>query len=154
MQIRDASCDDIPAIQALLPLLASFDVPLRRNPEHLWRGDEEMLLDWGAGKRGDVFVRVAVQEEVVAGACIVSLREELLSHEPSAHLEVVVVSQNTQGTGLGRKLMCDAEMQAQSRGAWSMTLHVFGVNKKARGLYDKLGYDPELIRYSKTLDAS
>ena len=149
MQIRDATVDDVAQIQALLPLLASFDVPSGRNPEHLWRGDEQMLLDWGEGTRPDVFVRVAVDQEKLLGAVIVSLKEELLSHEPSAHLEVVVVNDTAQGTGIGRQLMHDAENESRARGAQSITLHVFAVNTKARALYDKLGYDGELIRYRK-----
>ncbi len=32
-----------------------------------------------------------------------------------------------------------------------MTLHVFGANVRARGMYEKLGYDGELIRYIKEL---
>ena len=153
MQIRDANHEDIAAIQALLPLLASFEVPASRNPEHLWRGDEQILLDWGAGDRSDVIVRVAVDDGRVTGAIIVTLREEMMSHEPSAHLEVVVVSEDAQGGGLGKQLMSDAETQARSRGAKGITLHVFGVNSKARAMYDRLGYDPEIIRYSKTFES-
>ncbi len=48
--------------------------------------------------------------------------------------------------------MCAAvEDEARARGAHSMTLHVFGNNRRARALYAKIGYDEELIRAIKHL---
>ena len=149
--IRDGKSSDVPSIRELFPLLASFDVPETRNPEDLWRSDEAMLMAWARGERDDVFVRVAQDGDTLLGITMTSLREELLSHEPSAHLEAIVVAQAAQGRGVGPRLMTDAEVEAKNRGAKSLTLHVFGTNQKARRMYAKLGYQAELLRCIKHL---
>lgn len=150
--IRPAVAEDRDAMRALLPRLASFDVPARRRPEHLWRGDEQALLAWLDGDDPDGFAHVAVDDSQVVGVVFARLRKELLSGEPSAHLEVLAVADGVEGRGIATKLIGTSEATAKSRGATTMTLHVFATNTRARALYEKLDYDGELIRFIKELD--
>ena len=151
-QIRRAANDDCDAIMALMPRLASFDVPKSRNPVDLWRSDAAIFKRWLDGEAAECLVHVAVDDaKNVLGFTLVSLRPELLSHEPSAHLEAIAVSEEAQGTGVGQALLTAAENEAKANGAKTMTLHVFAVNTRARGFYEKSGYDGELLRYIKEL---
>lgn len=139
-------------MRALLPRLASFEVPEIRNPDHLWHGDRELLNAWLDDKSPSVLVEVAVDEsEQVQGLTITSLREELLSHEPSAHLEVLAISAAAEGIGMGNALLTSAQKNAKLHGARSMSLHVFSNNSRARALYERAGFDGELLRYFKPL---
>ncbi len=96
------------------------------------------------------FAEVAVdQADAPVGLILVTLREELMSHAPSAHLEAIVVAPEARGAGVGALLLTRAEDAAKDRGAHSLSLHVFANNSRARALYDKLGYDSELIRAIK-----
>lgn len=141
------------AMVTLLPLLASFEIPARRAPEHLWHGDRDMIVEWLAGDRPQSFARVALDEHnALLGFAFVTMREELLSHAPSAHLEVLIVGEHARRMNLGEALTSAAEAEAASRGAQTMTLHVFGNNRRARPLYAKLGYDEELLRCIKYLE--
>jgi GNAT superfamily N-acetyltransferase len=134
----------------LFPRLASFDLPDNRNPEHLWIDDARLLTDWAAGNSGDCSVHVAKSEEGrVLGVAMITLKPELLSHAPSAHLEVLVVAEDAEGQGVGGSLLAAAEQEARQRGALSMSLHVFARNQRARQLYERAGFDGELIRYIK-----
>jgi ribosomal protein S18 acetylase RimI-like enzyme len=152
-RIRKAIIADVDAIRLLLPRLASFDLPKRRAAEDLWRGDELMLLNWASGKEPDIVAHVAVgDDDALLGVVIVRMREELLCHQPSAHLEVIAVAEDAEGKGVGQALVSEAQNAAHERGAHTMTLHVFGVNTRARALYEKLGYDGEIIRYIKELN--
>jgi ribosomal protein S18 acetylase RimI-like enzyme len=152
LDIIDATAEHGPAMEALLPLLASFSIPDRREPQHLWHGDRDILRQWLAGERPQSFIKVALTDDKdVAGLALVTMREEMLSHAPSAHLEVLVVDPVHQRTGLGARLTAAAESQARAQGATSMSLHVFASNSRARGLYAKLGFDEELIRCVKDL---
>ena len=110
-----------------------------------------MLLRWIEGKEPDLVAHLAVDDDAVLGVVVVRLREELLSHQPSAHLEVLCVAAEIEGRGIGKALIYAAEEAAREAGARTMTLHVFATNTRARSLYDKLGYDGELIRYIKEL---
>jgi ribosomal protein S18 acetylase RimI-like enzyme len=151
-QIRSAVSEDGEAILALMPRLAAFDVPKSRNPVDLWRSDAAMLQRWLDGEAAECFVHVAVGDaETMLGFTLVSLRPELLSHEPSAHLEAIAVGEGAEGMGVGQALLAAAESEAKAQGAQTITLHVFASNTRARGFYEQSGYDGELLRYIKEL---
>ena len=150
--IRTATTADAPEMIALLPRLADFEAPAYRNPDHLWEGDLAMLQSWLDGENPDLIVVVAANERNQAiGVAITSLREELLSHEPSSHLEVLAVAAEAEGKHIGSALLKAVEQRAQAAGAASMSLHVFANNTRARALYERLNYHGELMRYYKPL---
>ncbi|MEZ4455767.1 MAG: GNAT family N-acetyltransferase [Gemmatimonadales bacterium] len=151
--IREGAPADRDAVVALLPRLAAFDLPPNRVPAHLWEGDAELVRRWAAGDEPDCLVHLAVEADgSVAGAAVTRMRPELLSHEPSAHLEALVVREGAEGRGIGGALMAAVEAGVRSRGARTLTLHVFRTNERARALYARLGFDCELLRYLKQLE--
>ncbi len=150
--IRSAVGEDGDAILALMPRLASFDVPKSRNPVDLWRSDAAIFQRWLDGQAPECFVHVAEDNvQRVIGFTLVSLRPELLSHEPSAHLEAIAVGEGAEGMGVGQALLAAAEAEARAKGAKTVSLHVFAVNARARDFYEKSGYNGELLRYIKEL---
>lgn len=151
-RVRDATTSDGQAMLALLPRLASFDIPAWREPEHLWQDDEALLRRWLAGEAAHCLVQVAEDDGGLLGLALTSLRPEPLSHAPAAHLEAIALVPAAEGRGIGKALMGEAERAARERGARYMTLHVFASNARARGLYERCGYADELLRYIKPLD--
>jgi ribosomal protein S18 acetylase RimI-like enzyme len=150
-EIREAIAADGEAMLALMPRLADFDVPESRNPQHLYGDDAKLLQRWLDGKE-ECLVQVAEDDEQqIVGFTLVRLRPELLSSEPSAHLEAITVSESAEGKGIARALLDAAEQGAKDSGALTMTLHVFASNTRARAFYDRSGYDGELIRYIKEI---
>ncbi len=158
--IRPATSDDLDAIEALLPRLAEFSLPPGRKPGELWEGDAAALRTWASTGDPSCIVLVAEAPTTpgadsdaaqVVGVAFVRLRPELLSHDPSAHLEVLAIAPAADGHGLGRRLLAEAERLATARGAQSMTLHVFANNTRARSVYERQGYSGELLRYIKPL---
>ncbi len=152
--VRPARADDRDEILALMPRLAAFDVPESRNPKHLWMSDARLLERWAEGDEDACLVHVAVEEEsgVIVGLAIATLRPELLSEEPSSHLEAIAVAEGMSGKGIGRLLLDAVEDEVRARGAQSMTLHVFASNTRARDFYEKSGYHGELMRYIRSFD--
>jgi ribosomal protein S18 acetylase RimI-like enzyme len=150
--IRPAMPHDLDAMCALLPRLAEFELPHGRVPRHLWRGDEKVLKAWAAGNDHSCLVHVAEgKEKKLLGVAMARLRAEMLSGEPSAHLEVLMVAREAEGNGIGKALVAASEFTARVHGAKTMTLHTFRTNTRARQMYEELGYDGEIIRYSKNL---
>lgn len=147
--LRPGIPSDVPGIEKLLPRLAEFDVPDHRNPDHLWQGDVAMVRDWGLGNRPEVHVIVATVSGAIAGVAVVSERSELLSGEPSLHLEVLAIDSACEGIGIGSALMRETDLIAAEKGVDSISLHVFSANTRARALYERHGYSGELIRYLK-----
>lgn len=151
--VRPARADDRDEILAMMPRLAAFDVPESRNPEHLWTSDAQMFERWCDGDENACLVHVAVDEVgVIVGLAMATLRPELLSKEPSSHLEAIAVAEGMSGKGIGHLLLDAVENDVRARGAQSMTLHVFASNTRARGFYERSGYHGELVRYIKALD--
>jgi len=152
--VRRATKADGEAMLALFPRLADFEIPDSRTAEHLWTDDAAMMRDWIDGKTGDCLVQVAEDEQgEIVGFAMLTLRPEMLSHEPSAHLEAIAVANGVEGHGIGQMLLRAAEEEAVVHGAQTITLHVFSSNKRARGFYERSGYDGELMRYIKPLGA-
>ena len=152
-ELRAAVPADVSQILGLFPRLAAFDLPPERSAEHLWRSDAELLGRWATGAVPQCLVFVAVDsEETILGVAVAQLREELLSHAPSAHLEVLVVREGAEGQGIGQALVREVEQAVRARGAESITLHVFRSNTRARAVYERLGFTEELIRAIKYLD--
>ncbi len=150
---RPADQQDLERAAELMPLLAEFEVPERRNPRHLWESDLALFNAVVSGNAPASFAEVAVAaDEAIVGLILVTMRNELLSQTVSAHLEAIVVAPEARGTGLGRQLLERAETLAAARGAKSLSLHVFSNNHRARSLYDSSGYDSELIRAIKWLE--
>jgi ribosomal protein S18 acetylase RimI-like enzyme len=151
ISIEPADPRDCDAILKLFPRLASFELPNGRNPDHLWGGDAEMLRNWASVGNDDCIVHVAKESDgTIVGVTMVTLRPELLSHSSSAHLEAIAVAVNAEGRGVGKALLEAAEAAARERGALSMSLHVFASNVRARRVYERAGYDEELIRCIKS----
>ena len=151
--MRNAIRTDLPRILALLPLLADFNIPKNRNADDLWSADARLAEDILSDKAASAFIDVAEDSDGdIAGVIMVSLRKELLSHAPSAHLEAIVVSPNARGRGLGKRLLHHCEQRVRAMGALSLTLHVFANNERARALYASETFDEELIRAIKWLD--
>jgi ribosomal protein S18 acetylase RimI-like enzyme len=152
-RIRDAVPTDRDALVALLPRLAAFDLPPDRQPEDLWRGDRELLERHLRGDAPECFCLVAVDAAgTPIGVALVRTQPEPLSHDPSAHLEVLALAPSAEGQGIGRALVDAAEARARLRGAQHMTLHVFATNTRARALYERAGYVGEILRYRKVLE--
>lgn len=153
INLRHAEATDQEKILALMPYLADFAIPQKRQQEDLWSGDAERAKEILAGEISEAFLDVAVDSnDQIAGLIMVSMRKELLSHEPSAHLEAIIVNPGARGIGLGRRLMQHCETRVAALGARSLTLHVFARNERARALYAAEQFDEELIRAIKWMD--
>jgi ribosomal protein S18 acetylase RimI-like enzyme len=151
-QTRAADVVDAPAIQQLLPRLADFPSPARLTTEDVWRYDGVAVAEWAAGDRPQTWVRVAVdQTEQIVGVAVASMIEDSFTGQSAVHLEVVVIDSTADGHGLGQQLMAEIEADGRERGARVMSLNVMVANERARSLYERQGFEEEMIRASKPL---
>src|SRR5690606_19167268 len=67
----------------------------------------------------------------------------------NVHVSDVVVDAEAEGRGVGRMLLKAAEAWARSRGAATMSLHVFEANTRAQVLYARMGFEGESRRLAK-----
>lgn len=63
----------------------------------------------------------------------------------------ITIWEEHRSKGYGKKAMQEIEAFAKDKGIKSIGLHVFGHNKKARDLYEKVGYRETNSKMEKTL---
>jgi len=68
-----------------------------------------------------------------------------------AYIYYIEVDAPRRGRGYGRLLLSEAEKQARRQGARTIGLHVFGMNKVARALYESAGYEVAQLDMQKLL---
>lgn len=72
--------------------------------------------------------------------------------DKAAFIYDFVIQETYRGRGYGAPAMRALEEQVRAIGIHKISLHVFGANKVARGLYEKMGYEVTNVLMSKNLD--
>lgn len=69
----------------------------------------------------------------------------------NCHVSDIAVAPGLDGHGIGSRLLAFAEAFAKGRGCRFVTLSVFPANARARALYERHGFDVELLRMTKAV---
>ncbi|MEO8635240.1 MAG: GNAT family N-acetyltransferase [Gemmatimonadales bacterium] len=131
--------------------LAAFPVPAWRSAAAIAVSDHQILLAGLHTPSVDDAIFVADDAGVVLGFLFVVTRTDYFTHEPFAYVEDLALAAAAEGKGLGRRLMEEAEGWARDRGFRHIGLSVWAQNSRARGFYERLGYQPETMKYLKEL---
>ena len=150
LTIRVATRDDERTLMKLSERMANFDVPAWRSATEISEADGRSMVNAvGLGHQdSDVFIAERRGEPV---GCLHMLVARDFFGRRHAHISVIAVSANAEGTGVGRALMDYAETWARARALKLITLNVFAANARARRLYEKAGFEVELLKYAKPL---
>jgi ribosomal protein S18 acetylase RimI-like enzyme len=70
---------------------------------------------------------------------------------PYAFLYAIHVDEQHRGRGVGREAMRLFEQEARARGFTHAMLNVFGGNRRARGLYESLGWHEASVHMTKEI---
>jgi len=152
LRLRSATAEDEVFLIALTRRLGEVLLPPWRSPAEVAASDHELLREAVRSAAPDTLIRIV--EDVRGnrlGYTLVTTKVDYFTREPHAYVENLVLVPEAEGRGIARILMADAEAWARSRGFRRVALNVFVTNQKAIGLYQHLGYRPELVRYLKEL---
>jgi ribosomal protein S18 acetylase RimI-like enzyme len=149
LHIRRARPDDEAFILALAPRFADVR-PLWRTEHEVIDGTERALRTalFDVDDEHAVFVAEDGNGERV-GFVFVDMDDDFFTGDPHAHISEIAVARD--GVGAGRALIATAEEWAQERGSRYVSLHVTARNERARGIYERLGYELEHRRLTKLL---
>ena len=154
LSIRPATDQDQAALLALAWRLTAFTLPAWRRPEDIVEADaREMMEAIHRGVPGnEVFVAQSGAEGggAIAG-CLHMVETVDFFGTRHGHISVIAVTPEAEGTGVGRGLMEYAEAWTKRRGHSLLTLNVFAANERARRFYERAGFEPEILKYSKAL---
>jgi GNAT superfamily N-acetyltransferase len=85
------------------------------------------------------------------GLLMVQPAKEYFTGGERAYVEVLAVTGEAEGRGVGRALMEQAEKWARARGYGEIALDVFASNDRAIRFYQQAGYEADHIRMVKRL---
>ena len=155
MKTRDALPLDRDFVLSTAERLAAFGPPP-------WRTDAEVVL--GETRRLEAHFESADPGErlLVAetdggrrlGFIHLESRQDYFTLEEYGHVGILAVAQEAEGKGVGALLMRAAEGWARERGYRLLTLNVFEDNRRARSVYEHLGYRVETLHYVKLLSTT
>lgn len=151
--LRPADQTDGPSLLRLTARLAAFPVPGHRQAIEIELADHAILRRAIEQPAEDALLLVADDPtDGILGYIFVTTRTDYFTAKPHAHIEILTVAAGQEGKGVGRALMDAAEAWSASRGYSQVTLNVFATNERARAVYARLGYEPELVRYRKAIN--
>jgi GNAT superfamily N-acetyltransferase len=97
---------------------------------------------------GEGFVAVDAEDRPLGMIVLLRDRDYFTGH-PRAYVNVLVVDEAAEGSGVGRALMGFAERWARDRGCREVCLDVFAGNARAIAFYERNGYRVDHLRMTK-----
>src|SRR5690554_2163003 len=74
--------------------------------------------------------------------------------KPQAHLYYLVTDPSCEGKGVGRMLMDAVEDFARDKSATGILLYVFSTNERARSVYERYGFQDDMLKMVKPVSAT
>jgi ribosomal protein S18 acetylase RimI-like enzyme len=96
-------------------------------------------------RRPWVVTLLALQDDQPVGLLIALEGFSTFSAKPLLNIHDVAVLPKYRGKGIGTELFAEAERVARKRNCCKLTLEVLEGNKRARALYEALGYRPYVL---------
>lgn len=153
LRIRAATPEDAAWLLPMSSRLHDFGPPPFRPRDQM---DRAVADDIGSSLDApDETVAVFVVEDSASGRPLgfahVRTLTDYFTAEPHGHVSDLVVAADAEGRGAGSALLAACEDWSRARRYRLLTLNVFDENRRARALYDRLGYRADTLRMVKVL---
>ena len=152
LHFRLAEAGDENFILGMAERLLSFDLPAWRKPKdalaHLRADLRRHLRDEPPGS----YMFIAEDDAGTAAAFLhLQKGSDMLSGKPTVHISDLAIPATREGQGIGRALLDYAADWAREHGADALTLNVFPGNTRARALYERAGFQTDLLKLVRPL---
>ncbi|MDQ2972401.1 MAG: GNAT family N-acetyltransferase [Rhodanobacteraceae bacterium] len=150
LRIRAADASDDDFILSLIPRFVDFALPPWRKRTDCAAGIRRDLIrtlrEPPAGEA--LFVAEDDNGERV-GFLRLQKTRDFFSGKNNCHISDLVVAPGHDGRGIGCALLGHAHVWAKRQRCGLITLAVFPRNVRARALYERSGFEPDLLRLAK-----
>jgi GNAT superfamily N-acetyltransferase len=150
IRIRTADAGDDAFILSLVERFVAFELPKWRKKSDCTGGirrDLKRTLE-NAPANEALFVAEDPGGERV-GFLRLQKTRDFFSGKPNCHVSDLAVAEGHEGRGIGRALLDHAQAWAKKNRCALVTLAVFPGNERARALYERAGFGPDLLRMAK-----
>ncbi|MCC3160833.1 GNAT family N-acetyltransferase [Hymenobacter sp. 15J16-1T3B] len=148
--IRPATPADEAFIRAVMPRLVEFGPPAWRDPAQLTATDVAVLLESVRAPTPQRQVLVAERHGRPLGLLHLTVLTDFYQQQ-HGHVADLAVAAEAEGQGIGRALLSYAESWARALGFPWLTLSVFAQNERARAVYERAGFEQDIVKYLKVL---
>jgi ribosomal protein S18 acetylase RimI-like enzyme len=148
LTLRAATPADEPALAALAARLAAFELPSWRTAREISSADTEAMLAAVVSADPDNEVLMAERAGEIVG-CLHILAATDFFGLRHGHVSVIATTTAAEGSGVARALIAHAERWTEARGLPLLTLNMFAGNERARRLYERAGFEVEMVKYAK-----
>jgi ribosomal protein S18 acetylase RimI-like enzyme len=159
--VREGTADDRDFVIDTARRFAAFGPPPWRSPLEVVGGEVRCLDEFFDGRLSGRTLLIAESSSsgagdaagrVALGFAFLEPAVDYFSGDPHGHIGMIAVTEAAEGRGAGAALMRGAEAWARANGYAWLTLNVFEGNARARGMYERHGYQVETLRYVKPID--
>lgn len=151
-QVREFRPSDREFIASLVTRFSEFDLPQWRSTDEIDRANQAALQKAMGQPEPDSVIYVAEDETgTPAGFIHLQTQTDYFNGEKHGYISDLAVDPSFEGKGIGRLLLDAAESWSRSMGYRLLTLYVFAGNTRARQIYEKYGFQPEVVKYGKEI---
>lgn len=148
--LRPATLADEQTLSSLAERLGRCPLPHWRTPNEIASADLRAMLAAIRAGDPDNVVLIADRGGTPVGCLHIYAAVDFFGRR-HAHLSVIAVTPETEGTGVADAMMAEAEAWTRARGLPLLTLNVIDGNARARRFYARHGFGPEIVKYVKPL---
>jgi GNAT superfamily N-acetyltransferase len=152
VRIRPVRAGDREYVLALVPRLMEFGPPPYRERAQMTAKDVEVIakaID-SLPEGSELLVAEDSDGGLLGFIYLITIRD-YFTHEEHGHVSDIAVAPEAEGRGVGRALLAAAEEWSLAHGYRLLDLNAFVENKRARAVYEKMGYKEEMVKYVKIL---
>ncbi len=152
ISIRAYQSSDREFILALASRFSEFALPEWRSSEEIDRTNtttlEQALQQTTPGSA--IFIAEA-ENGSPAGFIHLQTEKDYFNNKEYGYISDLAVDRAFEGRGMGRALLETAEDWARKKGYQLLALYVFAGNEHARQVYERYGFQQEVIKYVKPI---
>jgi GNAT superfamily N-acetyltransferase len=152
IRVRDGTAADRDFVIDTARRFAAFGPPPWRSAQEVVAGEVRCLDDFFDGRLTGPALLIAEDAGAPAGFAFLEPAVDYFSGDRHGHVGMIAVTEAAEGRGAGAALMRAAEDWARACGYPKLTLNVFEGNRRARDVYERVGYRVETLRYVKMID--
>jgi ribosomal protein S18 acetylase RimI-like enzyme len=152
IHIRMFKPTDSEFILSLISRFSEFELPDWRSSQEIDKANRTLLQKSMQQPESNSAIFVAEGENgIPAGFIHLQTQTDHFNGEKHAYISDLAVDKVFEGKGIGSLLLDKAEEWVHQKGYRFLTLYVFAGNQNARHLYEKRGFEQEVIKYVKVI---
>ena len=150
IQIREYIPSDREFILSLVSRFSEFELPEWREREEIDSTNRTSMELALKSLHPDSAIYIAEDENgKPAGFIHLQTATDYFRNEKYGYISDLAVDESFEGQGIGRLLLQTAEEWTHGNGYRLLALYVFAGNSHARKIYEKFGFQQEVIKYVK-----